>query len=186
MTALARSGALVSLALLLSGCCSGVTSDPREGGLAGGVCGQATGAYGQRIDDRTALLASLDGSRRALEGDLSGLDAKADALLSALRGERRSLERQRRDLAGLSRDLAAMTAASPRRAALVEEIGALDRQVADALAANAGRERSARALRSGASSAIDAGIVERSIAEAGRRQRERDAEMARIRNALGV
>lgn len=63
----ARRACLLLAAGILQACCSGVPTDPREGGFAGGVCGTATSAYEQRLaerretlDDYKALEASLD------------------------------------------------------------------------------------------------------------------------------
>ncbi|MGJ3264577.1 MAG: hypothetical protein ACFE0R_15220 [Salinarimonas sp.] len=57
-----RPGPLIALPLfvVLAGCCTTASTDPREGGLVGGVCGQATGAYSDRLAQRRNALGDLD------------------------------------------------------------------------------------------------------------------------------
>ncbi|WP_029029899.1 hypothetical protein [Salinarimonas rosea] len=57
-----RPGPLIALPLfgILAGCCTTASTDPREGGLVGGVCGQATGAYSDRLAQRRNALGDLD------------------------------------------------------------------------------------------------------------------------------
>ena len=71
----------------LAGCCTGASTDPRSGGLRGGVCGQSTGAYEQRIKTRESTLASLQELETALDDRISEarqtairLDARAEEL----------------------------------------------------------------------------------------------------------
>ncbi len=68
---------------VLSGCCTGVSTDPREGGFAGGVCGGMTGAYDQRIFEREKKLSDLD----AIGDSLNASIAENEALVVSLDDE---------------------------------------------------------------------------------------------------
>ncbi|QVL50254.1 MAG: DUF4201 domain-containing protein [Thiocapsa sp.] len=87
---------LISGALLV-GCCTNVTQDPSQGGLAGGVCGLTTGAYDQRIDEREARLAQVQGERYVAvqrQEDLKVNDAQSRRELSNMKSQVSRLQGQ--------------------------------------------------------------------------------------------
>ncbi|MBU2582601.1 MAG: hypothetical protein KJ622_12865 [Alphaproteobacteria bacterium] len=70
--------------------CSGASSDPTKGGLAGGINGIVTGAYEKRIQVREGYLRDLDDSSQHLERRL----ASARAVETSLALERNTLKRR--------------------------------------------------------------------------------------------
>ena len=139
----ARSGILVGATILLSGCCSNVTTDPRAGGLAGGVCGNVTGVYDQRVAGLEAEAGAFDDANARLRGRLGQQRAVARSLSAELSDRRarlasldRTLKRKqaatgrsqadRRDLAALRRERAALTG---EIAGLVRAAGERERPV---------------------------------------------------------
>lgn len=73
----------------LGACCTTASTDPRQGGLVGGVCGQATGAYADRL--------------ARLENEAAGLDAIERRLSREAERERAVAAREERDLADIRR-----------------------------------------------------------------------------------
>lgn len=125
---------MVVLPLFLAGCCSGVTTDPRGGGLAGGVCGQMTGAYDARLQSREAELAGLADARGGLEARLNTERSRASGLGTSIASLRRQLDGERRSLHLLETRVRAEQAARDtgraEHAALQAELADLDRELA--------------------------------------------------------
>ncbi|AYD03889.1 hypothetical protein [Neorhizobium sp. NCHU2750] len=120
---------------LLAGCCTGVTTDPREGGLAGGICGTTTGAYDQRVASLTARANTLD---------------TANARLSAsLRDSDRQLSRLDREIAAKRTELAKVRADLQRLAELAGQRQRLRAEIAASLAKASDRERLVMAIENG-------------------------------------
>lgn len=145
--------ATLLVSLVLAGCCSGVATDPRQGGYVGGVCGKATGAYEARLVARRSELARLDAAGAALEARLGAERREAAGLEARLRSSRETLAADRRQLdalaAEIDREAAAGRLDRQRLDALKAEFAGLDRQLAGLLSRAAETARIARALREG-------------------------------------
>jgi len=79
-------GGSVLVSVLLGGLATGcqtVSSDPREGGLLGGMSGLQSGVYEQRVQDREARLAEMRTMQQELERDQGTLAQRHDAKLCA-------------------------------------------------------------------------------------------------------
>jgi chromosome segregation ATPase len=61
---------------LLGGCCSTVSTNPREGGLMGGICGHTTGSYDNRIREREERLSAERDANQKLKEETADLDRK--------------------------------------------------------------------------------------------------------------
>lgn len=106
-------------ALLLAGCVT--TEDPHEGGFFGGVHGITSGAYERRAQEREENLAKMRAMQKELEAETAALDAEKQQ-------RQQVLEREKRALAALNKDVKALDA---RVARLSREQGASDKRVAD-------------------------------------------------------
>ncbi|SMC76002.1 hypothetical protein [Rhizobium sp. RU36D] len=89
--------------LILSGCCSNVTTDPREGGLAGGVCGTTTGAYDRRLAALGARAGSLQSANAGLQARLASTNREATSLAQEITAKRRQLAAVQSELDKLQR-----------------------------------------------------------------------------------
>lgn len=99
MSRTARNLATMAASLvLLAGCCTNVTTDPRKGGLAGGVCGQTTGAYDLRIATLQSRANQLDAANSQLSSRLSANRSKAANLYKTTSRKRAQLAQAKRDL----------------------------------------------------------------------------------------
>lgn len=156
---IARGGVLVSLAAILVGCCTGVTTDPREGGLAGGVCGEATGAYSARLQSRQSQLASLSTAQRGLQARLGNQRNRAAELGRSVASARQDLDSEHRSQrlleAQIGREREASAAARAEKAAIQAEIAALDRQFADLIADSNRQANQLGAIQEGRASAAN-------------------------------
>lgn len=92
------------LGLLAAGCQT-VSSDPREGGLLGGMSGLQSGAYEQRVRDREARLAEMRAMQEELERDQGALGQSREALRRQVADERSRLAHLNSDIAGLDRSI---------------------------------------------------------------------------------
>ncbi|BCU06324.1 hypothetical protein Atep_10010 [Allochromatium tepidum] len=104
---------IVLLALWLGGCAS-VSTDPREGGLAGGIKGLSTGAYDARIrerEDRLAVLRQVQGELETERDDLEYTKAQRKQKVAA---ERARVRRMNRDIAALNRRVDSLSASANR------------------------------------------------------------------------
>ena len=89
--------AVVSSVLALwVGCTS--TTDPRQGGLAGGIQGLSSGAYEERIKTRKESLARLQAIRSQLEADKASLQATRREKESEVQEHQRRLEALRTEI----------------------------------------------------------------------------------------
>jgi len=114
----------LSGALLLQGCAT--SPDPAEGGFISGVSGLSSGAYKQRVQDRSAELERL--RREQSEAEASA--AAATATLSRRRAEVQTLKTE---IARLDQAIAADQARAASRRAGNAEIAARNRMLQDDL-----------------------------------------------------
>ena len=95
----------VSLLAALGGCASAPT-DPREGGLIGGISGLQTGAYEGRVREREDRLEQLRATQRALDDERSMLDELHSERMRVVAEERSQLMLLESDMAGLDSQVA--------------------------------------------------------------------------------
>lgn len=141
MVTIRASACAAAACLVLAGCCSNVTTDPRDGGLAGGVCGTATGSYDRRIAVLEGRASSLLAANAGLEARLSRSRREADGL-------GREIAQRRKKLQGMQDDLAELKRLSGEKTSLRAEISAL-------MAEAAARERRIMAIEQGMRSAAN-------------------------------
>lgn len=72
--------------------CANVSTDPREGGLIGGIKGLQTGAYDQRAREREDLLSQMQTMQSQLSAEQRQLEQDRTASQAALDDERRRLQ----------------------------------------------------------------------------------------------
>lgn len=146
--------ALLLLALPLGACCTNASTDPRQGGLAGGTCGMATGAYDARIAARTQQLAAIGAADAKLRASLASSTAQATRLDRQVDTASRAAEARQRELAGIDaqiRRLEASNAVSRAELAQIErERDAAAVQLAGLMAQARQQEAASRALQGGA------------------------------------
>jgi chromosome segregation ATPase len=82
---------VVCLTLLLASCAN-VSTDPREGGLMGGIKGLQTGAYDQRVQERQDRLSQMQALQSNLSAEQRQLEQDRTASQAALDEERRRLQ----------------------------------------------------------------------------------------------
>ena len=75
---------------LFQGCAT--TTDPREGGLAGGIHGLSTGKYEKRIQQREERLNKLKQIQKDLEEEQAALAAEKEIKAAKLAEQKRELE----------------------------------------------------------------------------------------------
>ncbi len=78
--------------------CATTSTDPREGGLAGGISGLSSGAYDERVREREDRLAELRATQAAL-------DAESRELEAAQAERQRLVDAERAELARLNADI---------------------------------------------------------------------------------
>lgn len=133
----ARVGLACCAVMALAGCAN-VSTDPRTGGLAGGVNGIVTGAYEQRIEDRKTELSDLERAEDRMRGRVAGAKTELAELERRLGQRRTALQKMRGEIAGIGRRISdARADAETKRAALAAQNSAnADMQAkADALKA---------------------------------------------------
>jgi len=114
----ARAG-LVCCALLALEGCANVSTDPRTGGLAGGINGIVAGAYEQRIEDRKSELSDLERAEGRMRGRVAGAKTELAELERRLGQRRTALQKMRSEIAGVARRIAdARADEESKRAAL--------------------------------------------------------------------
>lgn len=151
----------VALAVLLSplvmGACEGVSSDPRQGGLAGGLCGLSSGAYQRRLDARQRELNSLDAINRRLESRAGNGQREAAGLAARIVQQKRQLAAAEAELAQLRVEVAALQQLGTYRHAELEaarrEVVALADELDRLSTAHTNTELAVRAMESGVRSA---------------------------------
>ena len=78
---------------MMAGGCAGTTStDPKEGGLIGGIRGISTGEYEERIKQREERLKRMREMQKNLDTEQAGLEAEKEAKARKVAGQRRELE----------------------------------------------------------------------------------------------
>lgn len=183
-------GPMAALLFLLTGCCSGVATDPRAGGLAGGVCGEATGAYRLRVAEREAVLQGFDRANAALSDDLGTTNREARSIGDRIAAQRKRIASDRTALAALDADIAAAEASgrigSARKAELLGELDTLDSDYAELLRRSGERERTARALRQGVADAREARDLDIEIGSDDRRRENRREALDALRRKLSA
>lgn len=180
--------ALAVIAPALSACCNGVDTDPRRGGLAGGVCGTTTGAYEGRLQTRRDELASLDDARSRLERHLASTRATADDLGRDVAAATRRAEARRASVAATEAEIARLRA---RKSVSEAELAALEAENAQ-LGAEVGQlmerarrtETAARALREGAVAAADESAIRAAEARDRSRGEDLDRRLADLRRRV--
>jgi len=81
------------LLIMMAGGCAGTTStDPKEGGLIGGIRGISSGEYEERIKQREESLQRLKGMQKDLDTEQAALEAKKEAKARKVAEQRRELE----------------------------------------------------------------------------------------------
>lgn len=166
-----RTLAIATLAIVLAGCCTNVSTDPHRGGLAGGACGLSSGAYAGRLAQRRDTLASLDSDRQSLERDLAHAQSTADALAARIAETSRRAAARRAALDAENAEIARLRARKTGDEAELAALEAENRQLGVELATHMQRARdtelAAQALRGGALAAAS----QRSLDEADARNR---------------
>lgn len=184
-----RAAVLLTAATMLAGCCSNVSTDPRQGGYVGGVCGKATGAYEGRLVARRTELASLDAASAALQARLGSEQSELSGLEQRLTASRRKLADNRRQIdllaAMIEQEAAAGRIDQQRLAALKSELADLDRQMAGLVARTAETEKVARALREGVAVAQTERQIEAATAEVTREGNEASDRLQAFQQKLG-
>ncbi|MCG5495598.1 hypothetical protein [Ectothiorhodospira variabilis] len=104
----------------LVGCAT--TTDPREGGLLGGIQGMSSGAYDQRVQEREDRLARLRETQRELESEREDLEARKARQSHEVALERERLAALDRDVTGLSRQVEGLSARHGEDDARVKEL----------------------------------------------------------------
>jgi chromosome segregation ATPase len=105
---------LIAISILLLSGCASVSTDPREGGLAGGVKGLSTGAYDARIqerEDRLAVLRQVQGELVTEQDQLESTKAQRQRQVAA---ERTRVRRMNRDIAALNQRVNSLSASANR------------------------------------------------------------------------
>ncbi|MET0568316.1 MAG: hypothetical protein ABWZ74_04485 [Hyphomicrobiaceae bacterium] len=98
----ARAGLVCCAVLALAGCANAST-DPRTGGLAGGINGIVTGAYEQRIEDRKTELSDLERAEDRMRGRVAGAKTELAELERRLGQRRIALQKMRSEIASIGR-----------------------------------------------------------------------------------
>ncbi|MCG5502029.1 hypothetical protein [Ectothiorhodospira lacustris] len=106
--------------VLLAGCAT--STDPREGGLLGGIQGLGSGAYDSRVQEREARLEALRRTQRELEGEQGDLEARKAEQTRQVAAERTRLDRLNADVAALDREMASLSAQHGRGDQRVREL----------------------------------------------------------------
>lgn len=116
------SAALVCCTALPFAGCSNVSTDPRTGGLAGGINGIVTGAYEQRIEDRKTELSDLERAEDRMRGRVAGAKTELAELERRLAQRRTALQKMRSEIAEIGRRISTARAdAESKRAALAAQ-----------------------------------------------------------------
>jgi chromosome segregation ATPase len=92
---------LFSVGLLVG--CANQPTDPREGGLLGGITGLQTGAYDARVREREDRLESMRAIEQQLAAERTDLDAQRATRQQQVAAERRRLAELNTEVASLSK-----------------------------------------------------------------------------------
>lgn len=173
----------------LSACCSNVTTDPRSGGLAGGVCGTQTGAYQQRLDQRKARLtqlnqigSSLSVRNQAASSQLVYLSERSKELGRRLGQRDKDLDRL--DLL-LNRALDAKAASERHLGDLRLQVASLRQRHKDLIAENVHHNKIIDALQAGIEERQDENTLDRlAIEKLEKQDAQIDAEVDDLEQAI--
>ncbi len=163
--------AAIGTVLLLSGCAT--STDPRQGGLFGGIGGLTSGAYEQRVKEREERLQQSQESQVELSAESARLEQQKREREALVAKERDGLAKLDKDVKGLERKVSQLSG----------KAGGGDKQVAEAqqrLAALkkqiASQGRAIDALEGDGSGGGDADLRQRQLEEQRRAlQKEYDA-----------
>lgn len=188
---MSRSSTLLGLALttpLLAACCTGVTTDPRRGGLAGGVCGTTTGAYEHRLATRREELAGLEAADVGLRARLAATQAEASDLqgriaMAARRADARQAAVTAAD-ADIERLRARRSTSSAELARIEAERDQLSRELAGHMERAHATEMASRSLREGATASIDRRTLESAAARDREDGEKLDRRLSDLRKAI--
>lgn len=119
------------LILLLAAC--SVSEDPADGGFLSGVSGLSSGTYDQRIDEKTAAVATEQQRQAQLTAELSGLEAEYAALQRDIITQRSQAAAAGKPIpASLDADVRATLATTPSGATDAAQLENYRKAVADA------------------------------------------------------
>lgn len=104
---------IITLAISLTGCAA--TSDPRQGGLFGGLYGLSTGAYENRINQRQEELSRQQEVNRDLREQSKVLGSEADSRDCVLATEQQRVAKVQSDLAQLESKIDGLNAKSAQQ-----------------------------------------------------------------------
>jgi len=94
-------------AALLAGCAT--SSDPREGGLFGGISGLSSGAYEQRLQEREDRLQQSQRSQAELSAESARLEREKAARQTLVAQEREKYAKLDKDVKGLERKVSQLS-----------------------------------------------------------------------------
>lgn len=97
----------ILLAILLGGCAT--SSDPRQGGLFGGISGLSSGTYEQRVQEREGRLDESQRSQAELSAESARLEREKGERLALVAQERDRFVKLDRDVQGLERKVKALS-----------------------------------------------------------------------------
>lgn len=188
LAAFTLAGAIALAPAVAHAGCAGVTTDPRAGGLVGGLCGLSGGTYQQRIDRKVDELESLDAARKDLERRLAKQRAAAASLSQQIAKTKKLAEQRAAALAATRKTLAALEArkgaAAAELAQLESEVAQLSQQVASHMERVRRTELAARAMRDGALAASDQRALQQADATNRADGAALDTQVADIRRRL--
>lgn len=183
---LLAAGSLMLCALLaLTGCCSNVSTDPREGGLAGGVCGKTTGAYDRRLQARESELASLSAAQNSLQSRLSSNRRRASELDISVAARRQGHYADERALdEKISDERAAIDRAKAEKSSIDSEIAELDHELAGLISEADRKAKQLAAIQEGRMAAANKQQVDAQLRSLAQRRAEVQAKIRRLREQL--
>lgn len=112
--------ALAVFLLALGGC--ETTTDPREGGLIGGIHGMSSGAYEERLRQREQSLERLRAIQERLEEERTDLESAKQSKAAEVQAQRRQLNALLEETQHLSADVARVDATLAKQEASKTEI----------------------------------------------------------------
>jgi chromosome segregation ATPase len=97
---------LTLLFVITVGGCAGTTStDPKEGGLIGGIRGISSGKYEERIKQREERLQRLKETQKELDSEQAALEAERNAKGEKVQAQQRELDELLKKTETLTRDV---------------------------------------------------------------------------------
>jgi len=117
---------IVVSAVILTACT--VSSDPRQGGLVGGLHGLSTGAYDARIQQRQEELTRQQSANQGLKEQSEALEREAQEQQIELAAEQKRMIKMEENLSSLEENVKRLKAKSGKQKA---EIATLKRKIGD-------------------------------------------------------